>query len=192
MSQTSVDRLNTKSNTTAFIMNVTKEEDVQSAVDVVEKSGLEVAAVINNAGISAFGYCEFLPMDRYKANAEVNYFGAIRVTKKFLPLLRKSKGRLINMGSMGDRMPSAFGSAYLSTKAALASFSDCVRQEVHRFGVQVCSQRHIFWCLILASCFLALIKIKMCLPFHCTAGVLDRTWFLCHCAAGARQCKRGE
>ena len=35
-------------------------------------------------------------------------------------------------------MPSAFGSAYLSTKAAMTSYSECVRQEVHRFGVRVC------------------------------------------------------
>ena len=124
-------------------MDVTKEEDVQAAVDCVIKTGLDLALVVNNAGISAFGYSEFLPMKRYKANAEVNYFGAIRVTKAFLPLLRKSRGRLINMGSMGDRMPSAFGSAYLSTKAALASFSDCVRQEVHRFGVTV-SNKHTY------------------------------------------------
>ena len=41
------------------------------------------------------------------------------------------------MGSIGGHAPSAFGSAYLSTKAAMMSFSQCLRQEVHRFGVRV-------------------------------------------------------
>ena len=35
-------------------------------------------------------------------------------------------------------MPSAFGSAYLATKAAMVSYSECIRQEVYRFGVRVC------------------------------------------------------
>ena len=41
------------------------------------------------------------------------------------------------IGSIGGHAPSAFGSAYLSTKAAMISFSACLRQEVHRFGVRV-------------------------------------------------------
>ena len=68
-------------------------------------------------GISAFGWAEMIPVERYKMNMEVNYFGVVRVSKAFLPLLRASKGRLVNMGSIGGRMASAFGSAYLSTKA---------------------------------------------------------------------------
>jgi len=69
---------------------------------------------------------------------EVNFFGTVRVTKAFLPLIRRSKGRIVSMGSIGARMPSAFGSAYLSTKAAMVSYSECLRQELYRFGVRVC------------------------------------------------------
>merc|ERR1740123_596233 len=75
-------------------------------------------------------------MDRYEQNLNVNLLGSIRVTKSALPLLRQSRGRLVTMGSLGCRMPSAFGSAYLPTKAGLATFQDCVRQEVYRFGVR--------------------------------------------------------
>ena len=83
-----------------------------------------------------------LPFSRYQQNMEVNYFGTIRVTQAFLGQLRRRKdgrGRLVNIGSIGARMPSAFGSAYLSTKAAMLSYSECVRQEVHRFGMSVAS-----------------------------------------------------
>ena len=121
----------------AFQLNVTLDADVVAAVKLVEDSGLRLAAVVNNAGISAFGWAEALDVKTYMRNMDVNFFGVVRVTRAFLPLLRKSTGRLINMGSIGARMPSAFGSAYLSTKAAMCSYSDSVRQEVSRFGVKV-------------------------------------------------------
>jgi retinol dehydrogenase-16 len=61
----------------------------------------------------------------------------VRMTRAFLPLLRATHGRLVNMGSIGARMPSAFGSSYLPAKAAMLSYSECVRQEVYRHGVKV-------------------------------------------------------
>eukprot|EP00927_Polykrikos_kofoidii_P069667 TRINITY_DN65233_c0_g1_i1.p1 TRINITY_DN65233_c0_g1~~TRINITY_DN65233_c0_g1_i1.p1 ORF type:complete len:322 (-),score=40.94 TRINITY_DN65233_c0_g1_i1:70-1035(-) len=121
----------------AFRLDVTKDEDVAAAVKRVEDSGLRLAAVINNAAISAFGWAEGLDVKTYQRNMDVNFFGIVRVTRGFLPALRRNRGRLVNMGSIGARMPSAFGSAYLSTKAAMCSYSDCVRQEMHRFGVSV-------------------------------------------------------
>lgn len=120
-----------------FQLDVTLDADIAAAVKLVEESGLRLAAVVNNAGISAFGWAEALDVKTYMRNMDVNFFGVVRITRAFLPLLRKNTGRLINMGSIGARMPSAFGSAYLSTKAAMCSYSDSVRQEVSRFGVKV-------------------------------------------------------
>ena len=122
----------------AVLLDVTKQEDVDRVQQEVARSGLPLLALINNAGVSAFGYAEMIPLGRYEFNMAVNFLGTVRVTKAFLAMLRASRGRLVNMGSIGARMPSAFGSAYLSTKAAMCSYSDCVRQELHRFGVSVC------------------------------------------------------
>ena len=119
------------------VMNVTKQEDIDNCLQIVEKSGVILHGVVCNAGISAFGYCEMLPLSRYEINMDVNYFGAVRVTRAFLPMIRASRGRVVNMGSIGAHAPSAFGSAYLSTKAAMVSFSQCLRQELHKFGVRV-------------------------------------------------------
>ena len=83
---------------------------------------------------SAFGWAEMLPLWRYQRNMEVNFFGTVRLTQAFLPMIRASKGRVVNIGSIGARMPSSFGSAYLSTKSAMVSYSECVRQEVKRMG----------------------------------------------------------
>merc|ERR1712216_76404 len=117
-------------------LDVTKDADVDMAVKAVESSGKALCGVINNAGIGCYGWCEALPMKTFEDIISINLIGAIRVTKAFLPFLRRSRGRLITMGSLGARMPSAFGSPYLPTKAAIASFQDCVRQEVLRFGVR--------------------------------------------------------
>jgi len=133
-----------------LILDVSKDEDVAAAVAAVKESKVPLYALVNNAGISAFGFAEGVPVATTQKNAEVNFLGTVRMTKAFLPLLRRSSasgsadgafygpGRIVNMGSIGTRMPSAFGSAYLPTKAAMVSYGDCVRQEVHRFGVKVC------------------------------------------------------
>ena len=48
--------------------------------------------IINNAGLSTFGEVEWCNVDVYQRTAEVNIFGSIRVTKAFLPLVRKARG----------------------------------------------------------------------------------------------------
>lgn len=48
--------------------------------------------LVNNAGISTFGEVEFASLDNYKKVAEVNLWGTVRVTKAFLPLIRRAKG----------------------------------------------------------------------------------------------------
>merc|ERR1719162_2693763 len=119
----------------AVQMDVTKDEDVARVFKDLAAGGKSLAGVVNNAGIGVYGWCEALDFKRFEAMVQVNLLGVIRVTKTALPQLRKSKGRLVTMGSLAGRAPSAFGSAYTPTKAAVASFQDAVRQEVYRFGV---------------------------------------------------------
>lgn len=62
-------------------------------------------AVVNNAGIIGLpADGELIPMTNYKQCMAVNFFGAVEVTKAFLPLLRKSKGRLVNISSMAGEL----------------------------------------------------------------------------------------
>lgn len=59
-------------------------------------------AVVNNAGIFQYPIdAELIPMAQYRKCMAVNFFGAVEVTKVFLPLLRRSKGRLVNVCSLG-------------------------------------------------------------------------------------------
>lgn len=70
--------------------------------------------------------------------AAVNLFGAIRVTKKFAPLIRKSKGRIVNVSSMMGRASVRCLSAYCISKYGMEAFSNTLRREMRQFGVKVC------------------------------------------------------
>ncbi|XP_016131597.1 D-beta-hydroxybutyrate dehydrogenase, mitochondrial [Sinocyclocheilus grahami] len=94
-------------------------------------------AVVNNAGISTFGEVEFTTMDTYKQVSEVNLWGTIRVTKAFLPLIRRAKGRVVNIASMYGRMGNALRSPYCVSKYGVEAFSDCLRYEMKVWNVKV-------------------------------------------------------
>lgn len=123
-------------------LNVCKGEEVEKAVEVI-RSSLEdpekgMWGLVNNAGISTFGEVEFTSMETYKQVAEVNLWGTVRVTKSFLPLIRRAKGRVVNISSMLGRMANPARSPYCITKFGVEAFSDCLRYEMHPLGVKVC------------------------------------------------------
>uniref|UniRef100_A0A6I8NQX9 Hydroxysteroid 17-beta dehydrogenase 2 n=1 Tax=Ornithorhynchus anatinus TaxID=9258 RepID=A0A6I8NQX9_ORNAN len=125
---------------TVLQMDVTKPAQVKEAyrrvLEKVQDTGLW--AVVNNAGIIGYvGDGELTSMNVFRQCMEVNFFGAIEVTKTFLPLLRKAKGRLINVSSMAGATPFSYLCAYGSSKAALTMFSGILRQELSRWGVKV-------------------------------------------------------
>ncbi|KAH0624304.1 hypothetical protein JD844_008008 [Phrynosoma platyrhinos] len=93
--------------------------------------------LVNNAGVASFGDVEFTGLERYQQVAEVNLWGSVRVTKAFLPLIRRARGRVVNMTSMLGRMASPLRSSYCISKFGLEAFTDCLRQEMYPWGVSV-------------------------------------------------------
>ncbi|XP_027706341.1 estradiol 17-beta-dehydrogenase 2 [Vombatus ursinus] len=126
--------------TSVFQMDITNPaqiKEVQARIaEKVQHTGLW--AVINNAGIlGTIGDGELLPMNIYRQCMDVNFFGAVEVTKAFLPLLRKSRGRFINVSSMAGALPMKHFAAYSSSKAALTMFSGVMRLELKKWGIKV-------------------------------------------------------
>uniref|UniRef100_A0A8B9ZCQ8 Hydroxysteroid 17-beta dehydrogenase 2 n=1 Tax=Buteo japonicus TaxID=224669 RepID=A0A8B9ZCQ8_9AVES len=119
------------------ITNATQVKEAYLKVsEKVQNTGLW--GVVNNAGILGFpAGGELLPMSMYRQCMEVNFFGAVEVSKTFLPLLRKSKGRLVNVSSMAGGIPLPRCAAYGASKAALSMFSGVMRQELSKWGVKV-------------------------------------------------------
>ncbi|XP_004577864.2 D-beta-hydroxybutyrate dehydrogenase, mitochondrial [Ochotona princeps] len=122
-------------------LNVCNGEEVEKAVEAVRSSLKDpekgMWGLVNNAGISTFGEVEFTSMETYKEVAEVNLWGTVRMTKSFLPLIRRAKGRVVNISSMLGRMANPARSPYCITKFGVEAFSDCLRYEMHPLGVKV-------------------------------------------------------
>ncbi|XP_042859212.1 D-beta-hydroxybutyrate dehydrogenase, mitochondrial-like [Penaeus japonicus] len=121
-------------------LDVTKQEQIDSALQNVKNllpPGEVLWGLVNNAGINPYGAVEWVSMDDYRKTCEVNLFGTIAVTKTFLPLIRRAKGRVVNVGSVRGRMTSPLGAVYEVTKYGVEAFSDCLRHEMRRFGVDV-------------------------------------------------------
>ncbi|MDZ7966944.1 MAG: SDR family oxidoreductase [Nostoc sp. DedSLP03] len=124
---------------TPILMDVTKAEEIKFAADIVSKSVGDrgLVGLVNNAGLLVDGPIEYISIDDLKWQFEVNVFGQIAVTQAFLPLIRKAKGRIVNIGSIGGKMTFPFSSALCASKFALESFTDALRMELEPWGIEV-------------------------------------------------------
>jgi NAD(P)-dependent dehydrogenase (short-subunit alcohol dehydrogenase family) len=93
--------------------------------------------LVNNAGIGKTLPAEWGALETHLDIIEVNTLGVMRVSRKWLPLLRKTRGRLVVMGSWAGRLTTEGGTAYSVSKVGVAMYSKGLRQELPRFGVNV-------------------------------------------------------
>jgi len=68
---------------------------------------------------------------------EVNFFGHVMMTKQFLPLIKKCKGRIVNMASIAGRFSVKLMSAYCASKHAMEGWNDSLREDMYQFGIDV-------------------------------------------------------
>jgi len=120
-------------------MDITSDDEVTAALDYVSGNlppkGLW--GVVNNAGWSTFGHVEWVPISVCRRSLEVNVWGMMRVIRTFLPLIRRSKGRVVNMSSGMGRRCAPSRSSYCITKYGVEALSDCLRFEMRQWGVKV-------------------------------------------------------
>jgi len=126
-------------NSRAIRLDVADEKSVESAYEVVQKQCGDKGlwAVVNNAGIASGGYLDFQTMETYRRVMDINFFGTVRVTKTFLPLIRLARGRIVNMASIAGRFSFTGMTAYCSSKFAVEAFSDGIRRELYHWGICV-------------------------------------------------------
>ncbi|XP_046569861.1 retinol dehydrogenase 7-like [Haliotis rubra] len=121
-------------------LDVTKPDSIVKARATVERqlpSNKGLWAIVNNAGISgAVGQIEWLTRADYERCLSVNLYGVIDVTKTFLPLVRRCRGRVVNISSMMGRI-AATSAPYVVSKYGVEGFTDCLRREVLKQGVSV-------------------------------------------------------
>lgn len=94
-------------------------------------------ALVNNAGISASGPVELLDPGELRQVLDVNLIGPMLLIQRCLPMLRRSRGRIVNIGSGEAFLATPSNSAYCMSKHALEALTDSLRMEVAPMGVRV-------------------------------------------------------
>lgn len=127
------EELKSFSNIKILQLDVTKQEQVDDALkSVKEDLGQRVFwALVANAGISSSGLLEWMTMETVLGLFNVNVFGVLRVIKKFLPLLKKSGGRVVAVASPLGRFTLPMIGPYCMSKHAVVSMMDAFRREFH-------------------------------------------------------------
>ncbi|XP_019126683.2 D-beta-hydroxybutyrate dehydrogenase, mitochondrial [Larimichthys crocea] len=127
------------SNLKILKLDVTSDEDVQQAKMMVEENLPEKGlwAVVNNAGISDWAEIEWSTIEDFRNMVDINLFGSIRTSIKFLPLVRAVKGRMVYTSSIFAFFNCLNMGAYSVSKRGLEAFADCLRVEMASFGVKV-------------------------------------------------------
>lgn len=122
-----------------LLLDVTDERSIGRAADLVRGAVGEVglAGLVNNAGIAVAGPLEVVPIAELRKQLEVNVIGPVAVTQALLPLLRKGRGRIVNMGSIAGRTTMPFLGPYSMSKFALEAMTAALRLELDVWGIEV-------------------------------------------------------
>jgi len=123
---------------TPVLLDVTDDSSIAAAVTTVtEATSGQLLGLVNNAGLSLNCPLELAPVPEIKKLMNVNVIGLLAVTQAFLPLLRKSRGRIVNISSGHGLLAIPDKSAYAASKFAVQAISDALRVELRPFGVSV-------------------------------------------------------
>ncbi len=119
-------------------LDVTAQASIDSALQAIEKLGLNIDVLINNAGYGAMGPLVEMPSTELEKQFATNVYGPMNMIRACLPMLRKSKsGLVVNIGSISGILVTPFSGAYCATKAALHALSDALRMELAPFNINV-------------------------------------------------------
>jgi NAD(P)-dependent dehydrogenase (short-subunit alcohol dehydrogenase family) len=120
-------------------VDVTDCASIQAMADQVEgqvgDEGLH--GLVNNAGTTLPCPIEYLPLDGFRRQLEVNLVGPLAVTQALLPVLHQGQGRVVNVTSAAGRAGVPLMAPYVSAKHGLEGLSDGLRLEFRRIGIHV-------------------------------------------------------
>jgi len=118
--------------------DITSAEDRRKMVEAAQKAfgGLDI--LVNNAGIGATGHFADVGPERLRQLMEVNFFGLTETTRVFLPMLKKGhKPAIVNISSIAGKRGIPARSEYSASKFAVQGFSEAIRAELAKDGVDV-------------------------------------------------------
>jgi len=97
-----------------------------------------VDVLINSAGIIHVGPIEQLPIETYREAMELDYFAMVQTTQAVLPqMLARAEGRIVNITSIGGKIPVPHLAPYVGSKFAAVGFSETLYAEMRSKGIHV-------------------------------------------------------
>lgn len=123
----------------SIILDVTDGLSLTDGAQTLETEldGRGLGGLINNAGIAQIGPLEYLPQEQWRRQLDVNVIGPAAVTRAMLPLIRRGRGRILFVGSIGGRLAPPLLGPYCASKYALEGLTEALRHELRPWGIPV-------------------------------------------------------
>jgi len=121
-----------------MLLDVTDPSSIALGVETVRETAKgELYGLVNNAEVGLGGPLELVPVSETRKLMEVNVIGLLATTRAFIPLLRKARGRIVNIRSLAGIVAMPGASSYAASKFAVQAITDSLRLELAPFGVLV-------------------------------------------------------
>lgn len=122
----------------SFVVDISYPESILAFHKNVFKYFDKIDILINNAGIQGVkGLTDIKDFKEWKKTIDINLMGTVNMCMMFLPELKKSHGKIINVSGGGATNPRPYFSAYATSKAAIVRFSECLAEELREYKVDV-------------------------------------------------------
>ena len=119
-------------------LDLSKPESPARLFEEVQKRGLTVDMLINNAGFGSMGEFASLDLARELNMIDLNVKSLVELTHRFLPsMIERKQGAIINVASTAAFQPVPFMATYAATKAFVLSFSEALWEENRPYGIKV-------------------------------------------------------
>lgn len=115
-----------------YKVNICNESEIVEAVKNIES----IDILVNAAGVYFHSSVEETTNEELNRIVDINFKGTYLVCKNLLPLLKKTKGNIINIASGLGVVPEPESPAYCSTKAAIIMLTKCLSQEYGKIGIR--------------------------------------------------------
>ena len=122
----------------AVTLDITKAEEISSAIDTALSTFGQVDVLVNNAGFGTLGAVEEIEDEQVRKQFEVNCFGTLNLTKAMLPHFRQRKsGHILNVSSVGGFTSFPGTGIYSATKFAIEGYSEALAKEITPLGIKL-------------------------------------------------------
>ena len=118
--------------------DLSQQDRIQSLVQQAIVHYGRIDVLVNNAGYGQMGPVELIPPEAAKQQFAVNFHAPLILSQAVIPIMRsQGGGKIINVSSLGGRVPFPTAGMYSSSKFALEALSDVMRMELKAFNIKV-------------------------------------------------------